>query len=68
MRMLCTWLLAPQLRAEARLTTATALWRMLVAVEDRLGACEQVAQALAPPTPRSSTCRCTRSTTRYGTG
>ncbi len=34
MRMLCTLLHAPQLKAEARLTTATALWRMLVAVED----------------------------------
>jgi predicted amino acid-binding ACT domain protein len=47
MRMLRRWLHAPQLAAHTRLSTASALWRMRVTVEDRPGALEQVAHALA---------------------
>jgi predicted amino acid-binding ACT domain protein len=47
MHLLRRWLHAPQLSAHAQLSTATALWRMRVTVEDRPGALEHVAHWLA---------------------
>lgn len=47
MRLLRTWLHAPELAAEESLTAATALWRVRVTVQDLPGALEQVAHALA---------------------